>query len=556
MVDHGGNDMTMRSSSRADQYRAQVKSSMLWSAWADALGFISELTGESGLRQRTQGRPLLDTMAWSRRVGGQYGVRANLPAGTYSDDTQLRLAVARSISNRGFDVETFARIELPVWPAYALGGGRASRAAAAGMAKSSATWHTNFYEGWTKSGGNGAAMRIQPHVWAGGLDDTYVSTVIRDAVVTHGHPRALVGAVLHAVSLAFALREGHTASEQDWRSLLHATRRAIRFFYEDTNLAAIWVTSWEAAEQRSFTLAWEETVDECERLFSIASDFVSASRSHRWDAHTSYREMLTGMGLTDKATLGSGTATVVAAVALSTVFGDRPAEASLLAAHTLGSDTDTIATIAAATIAATGDFPLTGSVQDVGYLESEANRLADVATHVPTAAFTYPDTLRWKPPQSQLEAVGHADERIALAGIGWLRDTGDSYDSRDVVWTWFRSTFGASFLVKHRRELRSLPRGNWPSERNELEPGRAEKASSPAPRRPQMVDTLFDVDEVDRTASPRLARPLDEFISGLVAGVSSENGSDESVGRAIKELVRRGTRDDVAVFLGLVGPFL
>src|SRR5262249_4453738 len=125
------------------QYR--VVSSMLWAAWADAAGFISELTDESGLNRRLKGRPLVEPVEWVRRVGGKFGVEVTLPAGCYSDDTQLRLATARAISGHGFDVEAFARVELPVWPAYALGGGRASRAAAANLAKPSTPWFGNFF---------------------------------------------------------------------------------------------------------------------------------------------------------------------------------------------------------------------------------------------------------------------------------------------------------------------------------------------------------------------------------------------------------------------------
>ena len=66
------------------------------------------------------------------------------------------MAVSRSIGSHGFDVETFARIELPVWPSYALGGGRASKAAAKNLGKSSALWYANTYRGWKNAGGNGS----------------------------------------------------------------------------------------------------------------------------------------------------------------------------------------------------------------------------------------------------------------------------------------------------------------------------------------------------------------------------------------------------------------
>ena len=105
-------------------------------------------------------------MGWQRRVGGRGGVSVRLPAGCWSDDTQLRMAVSRAISHRGFDVQAFAHVELPIWPSYALGGGRASKAAAKNLGKPNALWYANAFPRWFEAGGNGAAMRIQPHVWS------------------------------------------------------------------------------------------------------------------------------------------------------------------------------------------------------------------------------------------------------------------------------------------------------------------------------------------------------------------------------------------------------
>ncbi len=117
----------------AKDSRIRVERSALWAADGDALGWISELTDESGLLRRTLGRPLVRPIAWKRRIGGQRGITASLPQGCYSDDSQLRLSTGRAIGPDRFDVEAFAKIELPVWLSYALGGGRATNAAAANL---------------------------------------------------------------------------------------------------------------------------------------------------------------------------------------------------------------------------------------------------------------------------------------------------------------------------------------------------------------------------------------------------------------------------------------
>ena len=60
------------------------------------------------------------------KVGGRFnGYIDHLAKGSYSDDTQLLLSVARSIKVDGtIDREYFSKIELPNWLLYARGAGR------------------------------------------------------------------------------------------------------------------------------------------------------------------------------------------------------------------------------------------------------------------------------------------------------------------------------------------------------------------------------------------------------------------------------------------------
>ena len=180
----------------------RVARSALWAAYGDALGWISELTDATGLERRTGGVPLDKPIAWKRRIGGRSGVTVMLPRGCYSDDTQLRLATGRAIRSDGFDIEAFAKVELPLWLSYGLGGGKSTSAAAVQLGQKNPTWWSNRFKGWTHSGGNGAAMRIQPHVWTAQTPsdpESYLPDVVRNSVCTHSHPTGLVGAVFHAL---------------------------------------------------------------------------------------------------------------------------------------------------------------------------------------------------------------------------------------------------------------------------------------------------------------------------------------------------------------------
>ncbi len=233
--------------------RTRIQKSSLWAAYGDALGWISELTDSTGLSRRTRGRPLNEPMAWKRRIGGRSGVTATLPRGCYSDDTQLRLATSRAIRSDGFDVEAFAKVELPVWLSYGLGGGRSTSAAAAQLSRSSSTWWRNRFKGWTRSGGNGAAMRIQPHVWASRAPerpDSYLLDVVRNAVSTHSHPTGLMGAVLHAQCVAHAMVFGKAPSPDDLREVMAVTEKLPTISLRCREQS--WVRRWRQSRQLKY----------------------------------------------------------------------------------------------------------------------------------------------------------------------------------------------------------------------------------------------------------------------------------------------------------------
>lgn len=457
----------MNTISLSDETRlARTVSSALWAGWADAVGFISELVDEKGIRRRLAGGLLEKPVEWSRRIGGQYGVTMSLPAGCYSDDTQLRLAVSRAISSEGFDVESFANIELPIWPAYALGGGIASKKAAHNLARPGVTWFSNFYPGWESSGGNGVAMRIQPHVWAAadpqGVD--FLIDVIRDGVTTHGHPRALVGACLHALALGHALMHGEVPDPGTWAKLVLQLRDAGELVRTQPELEAVWIPSFEQNANGSFTQAWAATIDECESALVVASQFVQSAVVGSDNTMDLYRNFATELELTEPPNRGNGLLTVVAALALAAVTKDAQ-EAALISARALGTDTDTIGTMAAGIAGAT--LESCPDVQDGAYLVSEAQRMTAISAGRSVDRFGYPDLIGWSPPRSSLDAVGLYGDQMALAGLGWLKPIAGSVDghTKSAVWQWTTSDFGASFLVKRRPDLRSLPSNVMPLRR-------------------------------------------------------------------------------------------
>ena len=133
-----------------------------------------------------------------------------------SDDTQLTISVARSLNPDGtVDNDYFAKQELRHSIDYARGAGATVTAAARAAARQSANWRWNFFRfkrgrhgdlDYRGAGANGAAMRIAPIALAN-LDDQRRSMVEtwKNAIVTHGHARAIMGAVVYAEILRSAI---------------------------------------------------------------------------------------------------------------------------------------------------------------------------------------------------------------------------------------------------------------------------------------------------------------------------------------------------------------
>lgn len=552
----------------SDRVRRNVRS-MIWAAWADALGFISELTNESGLRRRLRGKPLTEPVEWTRRIGGKFGVDVKLPAGCYSDDTQLRLATARAVQPNGFDVEAFAKVELSVWPSYAIGGGLACKAAAVNIAKPNTPWFANFYKGWLESGGNGVAMRIQPHIWAASRpaeSGRHIRDVIVNGATSHGHPRAFVGAVLHAFALGATLRDGRMPEVDWWPELLDLTDRAVGLVDEHQQLASLWRPVWEKQAGRSFADAWHSTVDECRQMLPAAAKTVTEIRAAgnvlADAAATAYDQLAATFGLRNPSSRGNGAATVIAALALATATPADPAGVARLAAQAIGTDTDTIATMAAALMGACDSCPVPPDVMDRSYFTALGERLALIASGRPVQPFSYPDLLSWVPPHTQLDGVGLAGEYAALAGLGWLKPLKDTepVEARGATWLWTRSDFGPSFLVKQRTKLRELPKGNWPVRRERLVETQA--------RARWLTGTLFDPDEAypddqSYTASIYIPRVRRSKIAGgptsdpmtdrdpverMLEWVARSGYSEPAIGYAIRRIAEVGTDDQLARF--------
>ncbi len=124
------------------------------------------------------------------------------PAGTVTDDTELTLALAESLLERGgFDPEDLAK-RFVLRGARMVGGGRATRAALSRLAAGEPWWRAG-----TPSAGNGAAMRASPVGLFFEAADEARRVAFFQGLLTHRDRSALAGAIVNAL-LVGALARG------------------------------------------------------------------------------------------------------------------------------------------------------------------------------------------------------------------------------------------------------------------------------------------------------------------------------------------------------------
>lgn len=455
-----------------EEVQHPVVSSALWAAWGDALGFITELTASiSEVSRRSGAAEVENTVPWSRRIGGRFGPMVALPAGTYSDDTQLRLAVSRCIRASGrFDLEAFSKVELPIFLSYEMRAGRGTKAAAYGLMKRHVRWSSNFFNDrrstYIDAGGNGAAMRIQPHVWSapGFSPKHFIGWVAADAIVTHGHPRGVVGAVVHANALSSVLRHRRVPSPDVWDQIVDYASIVPDVMRSHEVLRERWLPTWQETAGRKWTDAVAKTIDEGKAMVATAREAADSK-----DPIDSYSELLVKLGGKKRETVGSGMIAAVASLFAAWMFRADPVQGLRTVANQLGSDTDTIATMAGALLGACGHPPPPGPVLDEEYIALEAKRMAAIGERRAATSFPHPDPLRWKPPRTLADAVGITEDgRLAVAGLGPVVDTDSAHrmDSKDaLIYQWMTIAHGQTVLIKRRPQPRALPQDLLPVQR-------------------------------------------------------------------------------------------
>ncbi|MEU7375124.1 ADP-ribosylglycohydrolase family protein [Streptomyces albidoflavus] len=346
-------------------------------AVGDAMGWPYER------RDRTRELPPLSQVsgrffAWQRMAGTRFRpILEDIGPGEYSDDTQLLVAVARARVTAGDEWLTWLRrVELPFLPAYERGAGASVKRACRAWAKHDSAWgkRADDLEKYFGAGANGAAMRIAPHVLVhheGSFGDL-AADVVRDAASTHGHPRALLGAVLHAYALRLSMGQPAPLA-YGW--LVEAALDGLKEWAEPVwqGLEQDWLNAAAKVFPSGYERGWGEAVREVEDLL------IEARSSLESGALSAPSAFLEHHGLTRPKTRGSGTLCAVAAIYLAARSAASPDRGITVPARQEGADTDTLASMVASLLGAglgqewMGSFGRT--VQDAELLAALAESL-------------------------------------------------------------------------------------------------------------------------------------------------------------------------------------
>jgi len=346
---------------------------IIGAAFGDALGWPQEGRAKNTSASK---KTALSFSDWVKRSGGRFQPHEEIiPAGTYSDDTQLIIAAARARLHYLDWWQYMARVELPLWTLYERGGGGASLRAARLWLKGIPPWEASsadrgrYYD----AGGNGVAMRVAPHVLLGahGEFKEVARTVIADGVITHGHPEALVGALAYAFALWYAVQNRRTL---DYGELLGALQKHQAEWSTWPNIDAMWPKWLERAQRHDFESRWGKAIQNMLERLSIGGESLEAG------ALSLDRETMERIGCFDRKVLGAGTVAAAAAIYLASRHAVGPLEGVLTAAYAKGADTDTIASMTGALCGATSGTEWIGTlmhqVQDARYLHHLSWELA------------------------------------------------------------------------------------------------------------------------------------------------------------------------------------
>lgn len=417
--------------------KEKCQGAMLAAAIGDALGWPNERT-----QDKTQSSNNADEMfvSWTRVNRYPYWYQERILPGEYSDDTQLILAVARSILTKNWNHHFFV-YELPYWLLYERGGGKALKNAARACKNNIVLWRQKNSQEYFNAGGNGVAMRILPHV-IGNENSKDISKlmteVIQDGIITHGHPRALVGALCYAYALYYLL---YKEDILQFGELVSAVVDAKDIWGVLPNNAELveWRETALSQNGYDYMSVWKQTVNQLlEKLQFIEQTLEKG-------IIVDDKKVLTELKCFSNIK-GAGDISVLAAIYLASKYANNPVLGIKVPAFFQGIDTDTVASMTGA---------LLGMICGTGWIPSEWTMVQDYSCLVKITELLMTD--------SRLASTKAYTKQIINNDLNWIQTPmGMAYGSEsyaikckrgEVIINKLKTAFGQTIYLKRYHEL-------------------------------------------------------------------------------------------------------
>lgn len=314
---------------------------LIGAAIGDALGWPNEQNSKNIRKNRNSIRTYVE---WNRRAGGKYWPHEEkICAGEYSDDTQLIIATARSLLRGRQWSNFFRQAELPAWLKYERGGGGATKRAAQKWVDNISPWDEKSnspleIRDYFMAGGNGVAMRIIPHIFKNeeNIEKT-MSQVVLNGMYTHGHPRALIGAMLYAMAVRTLIQQDAVLSYGELIDVLIEEKQWSEL--PEVSNIAIWKSEAERYAQYDYDQIWNECVLETIDYLKIAKEALSQGILDLGD------DTLQKLGCYNPKINGAGNVSAVISIYLFSKYADDPVMAIYETANLNNADTDTLASM-------------------------------------------------------------------------------------------------------------------------------------------------------------------------------------------------------------------
>lgn len=315
---------------------------LIGAAIGDALGWPNEQNSKNISKNKNSIRTYVE---WNRRAGGRYWPHEEkICVGEYSDDTQLIIATARSLLRGRQWSNFFRQAELPAWLKYERGGGGATKRAAQKWADNISPWDEKSnspleIKDYFMAGGNGVAMRIIPHIFKNEENiEKIMAQVVLNGMYTHGHPRALIGAMLYAMAVRTLIQQDAVLSYGELIDVLIEEEKQWSELPEVSNIA-IWKCEAERYAQYDYDQIWNECVLETIDYLKIAKEALNQGILDLG------HDTLQKLGCYNSRINGAGNVSAVISIYLFSKYADDPVMAIYETANLNNADTDTLASM-------------------------------------------------------------------------------------------------------------------------------------------------------------------------------------------------------------------